>query len=146
MMRIPIDVYKRLQNGEVPISYCMINTHMGIRVYGEKEINMTNPISGALETSGRVISFGTFERTLQPLKDNVLVAYNTKQKTHDSLQLDNIDLYFSKLIATEPFLGRPLSIWLGFESDPQSKHFSIFSGIILEISALPILTIEADER
>jgi hypothetical protein len=136
-------MYTRLMRGEKPIIYAIIDTHMGKRVYSGKE--MTCSIAGALETSARVLSFGSFERTSQPVSDDILAAYTGKQLQHIDLELDNADKYFSKLIAKEPFLSRTLTIKVGFEDEAESVHMSLFSGTITEVSALATMTIEAEE-
>jgi hypothetical protein len=153
--------------GEVPISYVVIQTHLGYRAYAEKELKGVFDLlgyaadgsyladgsvlagstsSGIIDKPGRVLGFGSFERTLQPQKDDVLAAYLGKQIQHISLEMDNSDRYFAQLIAKEPFIGRPIKYYVGFEDDSQSEHLSIFSGIISEMSVLPTLMIEADER
>lgn len=143
MYRLPINFHNRLQRGEIPISYIVITTHMGDRIYAEKEISVQNT---ALEQSGRVLTFGSFERTLQSQKDNILAAYSGKQIQHISLEMDNSDRYFAQLISKEPFIGRPIKYYVGFEDDSQADHISILSGIITEMSVLKTLTIEADEK
>jgi hypothetical protein len=142
--RLPIATHNRIQYGEIPVVYCVIETHMGSRVYAEKEVTAT--ISGALEASARVLSFGSFERTLQPKKDDVLAAYEGKQIQHISLTLDNADRYFSRLMAKEPFLGRTITVKVGFEDEAETNHISLFKGVITEVFPLPELIIEADER
>jgi len=165
--RLSINFHKRLMRGEVPISYAVIETHLGDRAYAEKELRGTfdpggyladgshladgsitagGDSSGIIEKAGRVLSFGSFERTLQPKKDDVMIAYTGKQIQHISMEMDNSDRYFSQLIAKEPFIGRPITYYVGFEDDPPSEHLKIFSGRITEMSVLPVLTIEADER
>jgi hypothetical protein len=164
---VPILFHNRLMRGEVPISYVVIQTHLGYRAYAEKElkgvfsllgyiadgsyladgsITAGSASAGIIEKSGRVLNFGSFERTLQSKKDDVLAAYSGKQIQHISMNMDNSDRYFSQLIAKEPFIGRPIKCYVGFENDSQSEHLSIFSGIISEMSVLPTLMIEADER
>ena len=39
--RIPISMHNRLMRGEKPIAYAVIDTHMGKRVYAEKEMTVT---------------------------------------------------------------------------------------------------------
>jgi hypothetical protein len=145
----------------------MIQTHLGYRAYAEKELttgfdtlaaiadgtyladgtNIAGSDSiGVIDKSARVISFSSFERTIQPQKNDVLTAYSGKQLQHISIELNNTDRYFSRLIPKEPFLGRPVNVYVGFESDPQGEHLSIFRGIISELSVMQVFTIEADER
>ncbi len=144
MYRVPLTLHKALQEGQNPVIYCVIDTGMGKRVYSSKELTCT--ISSALEQSARVISFGTFERTILPRTENVLTSYEGKQKQHISIQLDNADRYFSKLIAKEPLLGKTLTIYIGLESDSTASHIGIYSCPISEVSPMPTMTIEADER
>lgn len=172
MYRTPISFHKRLIQGEVPISYIVVETHMGYRAYAEKELKAifdpaghlldgsflfggpiwSSPIvtlgsesSGVIEKSGRVISFGSFTRSLQSMKDDVLGSYQSKTLQSMSIDLDNSDDYFSKLITTEPFIGRPVKYYVGFEDESQSEHLKLFSGIITEMGVLGKMTIEADE-
>ena len=168
MYRTSINFHNRLIKGEIPISYIIINTHMGYRAYAEKEltgvfspsapdlydgtylfdgsIEYDGGSTGLLEKSGRVISFGSFERNLQSLKEDILVSYQSKTLQHMSIELENSDRYFAKLIASEPFVGRPILYYVGFETESQSEHLKIFSGIITEMTVMPTLTIEANEE
>lgn len=153
--------------GEQPTMYIVVNTPLGDRAYGNKELIAvfdTAPIladgshladgswtaggysAGVLEKSGRVLDFGTFERTISPRTDDLLAAYSGKQRQHISLQLDNADAYFAQLIGKEPFLGRGIKAFVGFEDEPQANHLNIFAGTISEISMLSVMTVEADER
>jgi len=153
--------------GEVPVSYIVIQTHMGYRAYAEKEltgvlalvsclydgtylfdgsITYGGDSAGVLEKQGRVISFGSFERNLQSLKEDILASYQSKTLQNMSIELENSDRYFAQLIASEPFIGRPLKYYIGFEADPQAEHLEVFSGIITEMTVMPTLTIEANEE
>ena len=167
MYRLSIDFHKRLIKGEVPISYILIETHMGYRIYAEKELTgifgslphlydgsylfdgfiLYGAMSaGVVDKSARVISFGSFDRNLQSLKDDILASYQSKTLQHLSIDMDNSDRYFSRLIASEPFIGRPLIYYVGFEPLSQSDHLELFSGRITEMTVMPTLTIEANEE
>jgi len=165
--RVPITFHKRLLRGEVPITYALITTHLGYRAYAAKELAQVFDISGYIadgsvtadgthtagsETIGlidkaaRVLDMGRLERTIQPKTDDVLAAYSGKQLQHISIEMDNADRYFSRLIAKEPFVGRPIAIRCGFEADSYASHINLFTGIISEIDVGHTMTIEADER
>ena len=167
MYRIAKSMHDRLMRGEQPTPYIVIETNLGYRAYAAKELTEVFDVlgliadgsvmadgshtagsesAGVLEKSARVLDFGSFERTLQPRTADVMAAYSKKQKQHISIQLDNADRYFSRLIAKEPFLGRPIRAYVGFKAESQSNHMRIFTGRISEISAMPVMTIEADER
>lgn len=167
MYRISIAFHDRLIRGEVPVSYIVIETHMGYRAYSEKELTGVFDIlgliadgsviadgselagaasAGVLEKSARVKSFGSFERSLQSIKEDILGSYQSKTLQHMSVELDNSDRYFSQLIASEPFIGRPLVYYLGFEPLSQLEHLELFSGMITEMNIMPTLTIEANEE
>jgi hypothetical protein len=167
MYHIAKSMHDRLMRGEQPTPYVVVETHLGYRAYAAKELTEVFDVlgliadgsvmadgshtagsesAGVLEKSARVLDFGAFERTLQPRTADVMAAYNMKQKQHMTIQFDNADRYFSRLIAKEPFIGRPMWSYVGFETDPQSEHLRIFAGRISEISALPVMTVEADER
>jgi len=164
--RITLEFHKRLSRNEKPVPYILIQTHMGFRAYAGKELSRVFDVEGliadgsitadgsetagvslgVLEKSGRVLSFGSFERALQSRRSDVLAAYSSKQLQHLSIQLNNADRYFSRLIATEPFLGRPLWLFSGFESMPQQTHLSRLRGIITEITVMPIMILQVEER
>lgn len=149
------------------MTYCLIHTDLGYRAYAEKELaeifeiaglladgsatangtNIAGEGLGLLDKAGRVLSFSAFERTVQPRKKDVLLAYSSKQQQHASVDLDNTDRYFSRIIAREPFLSKLFSIYVGFEADPFNEHIQLFEGIISEINITDTtMTIEADER
>lgn len=167
MYRIPIAFHRRLYRGEIPLTYVLIETHLGYRAYAGKELSRVFDIAGffadgvysadgtvtagdvtigLLDKSARVISFGSLERTIQPKKDDILTAYSGKQLQHISIELDNADRYFSQLIGKEPFVGRPISVRCGFEEDGYMGHIGLFTGVISEISLMSTMTLEADER
>lgn len=167
MYRLPITFHNHLKLGETPVIYLVVHTHLGYRIYAKKELKGVFATQGTLgdgtalgngtvlggddiitglEKSARVISFGSFERTLTPKQSDILASYGGKQLQHTSMEMDNADRYFSRLIAKEPFIGRPVSIYAGFEADLQSEHIKFFTGIISELSVLSLMTIEADER
>ncbi len=167
MYRIPLQFHRRLQRGEVPITYIVIETHLGYRAYSAKEMSRTFDISGyyadgtyvadgttlagsltigLIDRGARILSFGSIERTIQPRKSEILSAYSGKQMQNVSIELDNADRYFSRLIAREPFLGRPMSIRCGYEADGYLSHISLFAGVITDISLQATMILEADER
>ena len=167
MHRIPIQFHDRMMRGEIPSVYALVHTHMGYRAYSEQELSQVFSLlglladgstdadgshtagsesTGVIEKSARVLSFGSFERTIQPKKDDVLTAMSSKQKQHINIELDNADRYFSKLIPKEPFIGRTISIYVGFDEDPQSEHLQQFAGTISELSIMSVFGIEADEQ
>jgi len=167
MYRTSIDFHNRLISGEVPIAYILITTHMGYRAYAEKELSGVFGVSptlwdgtydfdgtitygsesaGIIEKAGRVINFGAFDRNLQSMKEDILGSYASKTLQHLTVELDNSDRYFSQLIASEPFISRPIMCYLGFEALAQSSHLKLFSGIITEMNIMPTMTIEADEE
>lgn len=145
MYRIPISTHNRIARGEIPILYLRITTHLGERTYAKKSIT-ASAIAGSMGCLARVLSFGSFDRTLSPKTSDLLASYTRKQQQHISVQLDNADGYFSRLLGKEPFLSRPISIYVGFEDEVAVNHIAIFNGVIAEVSALPVLSIEADEK
>jgi hypothetical protein len=83
---------------------------------------------------------------LNPKTADFLAAYTRKQQQHISVTLDNADKYFSIMLGKEPFLSRPISIYIGFEDEAVANHICIFKGVISDVSPLSILTISADEK
>ncbi len=168
MLRIPLPFYKAIMRGESPVMYCRIDTHMAYRFYSDKELGGIFGASAlladgsvladgsrlagaeseaAFDKAARVLDFGSFERTISPVSDDVLTAFQSKQLQHAAIVFDDADNYFSQIIAKEPFLTRPVSIWAGFDDQPQSNHIPLFQGVIMQIDIdQQTMTIEADER
>lgn len=144
MFRVPEDMHLRLMRGEQPTVYATIATGMGTRCYGMKK--MANAPAGVLCNEARLIDAGTMERTIEPGGNNALIAYQGgKVEQHVSIQFDNADKHFSVLLASEPMIGRPLSMYVGFDDDAATDHIRIFSGTITLLSVMPLLTVEATE-
>ncbi len=169
MFDISKEFHDRLERGEIPTPYIVIETHLGYRAYAEKELTVVFDLdgyllngswlldgsvtlgsgsAGVIEKGGRVISFGGFERAIQPAKADLLTGYVSKQRQHFSVTLTDADNHFSRMQAVEPFLGRPLGVYVGFEDMPQSTHVKVFDGCITEIvkNGDMSFTVEADER
>lgn len=165
MYRLPITFHKRLSRGEIPTPYVLISTSMGYRAYAERELpgifeyggliadgSVTADGSevagsdgiGVLEKSARVLGFDSFTRTLQSEREDILTSFTSKKIESATVELDNADKHFSKMIPKEPFLGRPIWIYVGFPDEPQANHISLFSGTIKELSMMPVMTIEAE--
>jgi len=164
--RRPIAFHKRLAQGEIPTPYVLISTAMGYRAYAERELpgifeyggliadgSVTADGSevagsdgiGVLEKSARVVSFDSFDRDLQSEREDILTSYTSKQIQAATVELDNADKHFSKLLPKEPFLGRWMKIYVGFPDMPQADHIPLFHGIIKELTVMETLTIEAEE-
>jgi len=163
--RLPITFHKRLMRGEIPTPYVLIETAMGYRAYAERELpgifeygglladgSVTADGSevagsdgiGVLEKSARVLGFDSFTRTLQSEREDILTSFTSKKIESATVELDNADKHFSKMIPKEPFLGRPIWIFVGYPDEPQADHISLFSGTIKELSMMPVMTIEAE--
>jgi len=164
--RITIDFHKRLQRGEIPILFCVIHTALGYRAYAKKELSVVSDMEasilggswlldgsvilgsslGFLEKSARLLSVGSFDRTIQPKKQGLLLAYTQKQQQNVSVSLVNVDRYFSRLIVKEPFLTRDLYLYLGFEALPFNQNLEVFKGVIEELAITSDkITLEAVE-
>lgn len=168
MHRTLIDFHNKLEANKTPIMYCLIETDMGWRAYGFKELKGTfDPVAaiadgtvnsgssyyagstamGAVDRSGRVLSFGSFERSISARTKDVINSLEYRQLQHTQVMLSNHDHYFTKLLPTEPFISKPMNIYFGFEGDSFSEHLSVFKGTISEIRVEgDSLVLEADER
>lgn len=167
MYRLTIEMHKRLMRGETPVSYIVIETHMGYRAYAEKELVGVFDVegliadgsiiadgselagsdsAGVIEKSGRVIEYMPVTRELQSLKDTVMGSYLSRKLHSFSVELDNSDGVMSRMIATEPWIGRPLTYYAGFEDLPQHQHLRMFSGVVTEMEIGNVMTVEATEQ
>ena len=167
MIRTTISFHNRSMRGERPVIYCLIHTDLGYRAYAHKELAKIFEIDdlilldgswlldgsklmgtglGLLDKQGRVLDFGSFERTIQPRKKDFLNSYDSKSLQHATVLMDNRDRYFSRMLPKEPFLTKEISIYAGFEADPMAEAVQLFGGRITEIGIGPTLRVEADEQ
>ena len=168
MYRTTINFHKCLERGEKPITYVLIQTALGYRVYAKKEIDKVfDPEAGhyadgtysadgsitagsgggVIEKSARVLSFGSFERTISPKHDGLSVRYTSKQQQHISVVLNNADRHFSKILGKEPFLGGAMSLYTGFGSLDFYEHLERFEGVISEVKITSgRMVLEAEEQ
>ncbi len=154
MQKQTLSFYKYLQQGKIPISYALVETNLGWRAFGKKELKEGYTISiyiadgtwiadgtvfagigglEVLEKPGKIIAIGSLTRTLKPQIASLLAMFTSKQLQHITISLDNTDNYFSKLISTEALLSYRLYIYLGFEDLPFITHIKIFSGKSSEV-------------
>ncbi len=166
MFRVNVDFHKALKRGEEPITYTLVTTKMGDRVYSFKALSSTLGSGPAIadgayladgtikagfgiepiEQSGRLLTLGRFDRTISPRKQGLLFGFTSKQRQTLSVDLDNEDKHFSKLLGREPFLGTDFKIFTGFESLDFSKHIKMLSGVITELFISPKkLTLRIEE-
>lgn len=169
MYRVVISMHNRLMRNEKPITYAVIETDLGHRVYAKKRLAgvfeqvrayadgsyladgsvTAGSGAGLLGNESRVKSFGGLERQIRPKKEGLLVGYTVKPQQHVTLSLNNQDCYFSRLLPKEPFLSKPMQWFTGFESESIYTHKEVFSGIISEVALTNggnVLALEADER
>ena len=142
--------HDRITRGEMPFVHVLIQTHLGFRNYAERVKDdsagyladgtyladgsiLAGSGLGLLETQRRLLSWSGFDRTIQPRKSDILASYNRKQQQKISITLDNADGHFSKLIALEVFLSRPLFVYLGFYDLSINEHIRPFGGQIFEV-------------
>jgi hypothetical protein len=169
MIRLSIETHRALAQGQKLTPYVGIQTHLAWRSYASRPLagsfagaalyadgSITADGShtagaeseGMADNKGRLLDPGSFERSIAPQTTDILTAMQSKQVQSTSITLDNTDLYFSKMIAKEPFLSRPLSIYAGLDSRPSSEHIPLFQGVIneIEVNSDGQMIITAEER
>lgn len=170
MYRTSLNFHDRIERGEQPIVYALINTAIGWRAYGEKGITGTFDVDtvyladgsytaggsilagggsgyGIVDSGARLTSIQAFERTVRPTGKDLLKGYVSKQLAHVSVEFDNADRHFSKLIPREPFLCATLALYTGFEDIAFSEHRRMFKGTISQVELQDgTMTVEADEQ
>ena len=165
MYRTTINFHDRIERGEKPIPFVLIETDMGTRGYSERQFSDTwgetnladgsvtadgsetaNPGLGFLEYTARLQSVSRPTRTISPKKLGLLIGYTQKQQATLRVKLANYDLYFSKLIAKEPFITKTLSVYVGFSDLPFSESLLVFKGNIENLSLdQKVMTLEVVE-
>ncbi len=155
MYRTTIEFHNRISRGERPTVYILINTASGWRCIGQKAIDKIFDVDttyladgtytadgsiragsdsyGLIDVQARLLGLSGMERTISPKTTNVLTALTTKQLQHLTAKINNADRYYTKILTTEPILGREMSAYVGYEAIPFSEHRCLFSGTISEI-------------
>ena len=168
MYRTSIEMHNRLMRGEAPLAYILIRTHMGYRAYAAKELKgVFTPTAyladgsytaggailagaesvGVIDKAGRLLSLSGLDRTLQPQDADYLTGWFGKDLQSITVELDDADDYFSRLIATEPFITRDLFVYAGFEDLPFSTHLPLFKGTIVSVTpGSGVMALEAEEK
>lgn len=169
MYRTTIEFHNRMARGEIPVAYILVDTAMGWCAIGEKvlrnlfdadttyladgsytadgSIHAGSDSYGLIDVQGRLLELSGLERTISPKTANVLTAMTTKQLRHIRATCNNTDRYYTKILPTQPFLGRTLAAYLGFEDIPFAEHRCQFTGTIAKIAISGNkITFEADEQ
>jgi hypothetical protein len=154
MINVSIEWMNRIDRGEQPTPYIIMETGMGWRAFGgrnlsDMDMGDDNRADGEYYADGeiyagvnslkllsfdaRVISFGNINRTLKPKSRDLFIGYNSKEKAEISITLDNKDHYFNDLLKIEPILNKRLQLYLGYEQDPFTEHIPLFNGEISDI-------------
>ncbi|MDH5664737.1 MAG: hypothetical protein OEY10_00365 [Nitrosopumilus sp.] len=153
MINTSINFHNRVLRGESPEAYIEIKTHMGTRAYAEESVSEdaisvgrladgTWLADGTVLAGGdvymlsrdkRVKQYGRLTDTIAAKQQDLLSAFSSKRQGSFTVTLDNTDLKLSALMASEPFISRPLYLKLGFEDIDASEHIILFRGIITDI-------------
>lgn len=115
MYDVNLSWHNNVQAGERPTPFVLIQTSMGYRAYGAKEVHdLLDTSNDYLSSESRIKSFGSFERIINSPDDDLLAAYSAKLQGQASITFLNEDHHFTDLLKTEPLLGKQLEIWLAF--------------------------------
>jgi hypothetical protein len=158
-----------VHRGEKPTPYCIIQTDLGYRLYGTKEmkeiLGMESNIADGtvlmdgselagletgnniLDKAGRILGISGLSKAIQSRKESLLMAYMNKSQQSLQVRMNNADRYFSRIIPKEPFLSKPITALVGFEDRAFAEHLKLMEGIITEVTITPeTMTVEAIER
>lgn len=169
MYRLPLALQEILQAGQIPIVYIVITTDFGQAFYSDvtlppsfsttgSQLSVAAGISlsvaaGIILASSqfvvsevRVVDFGSLVNTLIMDKTSRLNSSEKKAKAELVFVMDNTDKELSRKVAKEPFLGKTVQVKVAAETLPVGQHFTLFEGIIEEITLsdteLEVRTIE----
>ena len=166
MLRVSQSFYDRVNRGEQPQTYIIIQTALGSRVYGGTALSDIfvpigsiadgsrmadgSVVAGAgdvvISKEARILDMGTGSRSLSAQNKELLSGFTSKRQGSASVKLNNADRELSRLIAKEPFINRPISFKLGFEDVATVNHITYFSGIIdritIDLSSLALDVLE----
>ena len=152
MYRTSISFHDRVTRGEVPVPYVLVETGLGWRAFGQKDLADLAQVGSALldgsylldgslvlgagydliSAEARVRSWGRFQRTIKPSRDDLLTSYTSWQQGEFTVTLLDQDGYFTRLSAQEIFIGQGMRVYAGFPDMPMTDHLRLFTGRITE--------------
>jgi len=167
--RTTIGFHNSLYQDKKVFAYVIIGTDLGHRAYAKKELTSIFSIgdvayadgtyladgsitagsasAGVIDKAGKILSLSSFNRTINPKKEGLLLGFTKKQQQHITVVLANNDKYFSKMLPKEPFLAKELRYYIGFPDLNFYEHLRVFTGIISEVSITSnTMILEADEK
>jgi len=131
---VTIDWIKDVESGKVPAPYLIIDTPLGYRVYGLKDVSNLDALgTDYFDFKGRIISLSGLTRSIQPSTSTIIGSYSQKQLQVLTVVLDDADSYFRKLFQIDPFLGQSATLYTGFLDDATTDHIALFSGQITKV-------------
>lgn len=166
MRRVSQNFYDRVNRGEQPTVYVVIKTQSGSRAYSQRALpdNFDVPtrlLDGAWTLDGSVslgsgeymaskdplvLSYGRSQATLSPKSGELLTGYTSKRQSTFQVVLNNADRTLAQLVASEPFISRPIEVWLGFDDTAYADHQKLWNGEVDEIEiSLDSITLNAVE-
>jgi len=129
--------------GDKPFILAFVFSNLGCHVVG-KETPTGDHVTGTpyniIDWSARVLSFGTFRKSLSENSNNILQTLSQTEMSSYTLTCDNADEYFTNLLAREELIGQQLLIFQGYFDSSFADLQPLFNGIIqsVEMSTLSI--------
>lgn len=135
-------IYDRLSHNSAPVVYAIIETPMGKRYFSSRALPLVP--SDYIGCHPTVQSWGSVTRSLLRREEKLILSYYTRQSDTYRMTLIDRDHEISRLMAVEPFIGRTLTIMLGYPDVGESSHVTVFRAPIrrVDISGL-VITVEA---
>lgn len=167
MRYIPQSFYDNIASGMQPIVYIVIETQIGLRLYSNKQLDdhyeaTTLLLDGSWLLDGSmtlgvdsifyaskdpiIVSYDKLQETLSLKSKDLLTGYTLKKQSSFTVGLNNADRKLGALLAAEPFITRPLRVYIGDDETPSSEHIKLFEGVVdevnIDVSKLTITAIE----
>ena len=96
-------------------------TYNGDKLYGEGYEDI-------LDFSGRIIDWGELQETLLPDADDLISSLQSQEISTLSVELNNADKYFSKLLGKETFISATVELLIGFRTIARNEFMEQFTG------------------
>jgi hypothetical protein len=124
---VSLNFIEKIRQGYRPIPYVVIETDMGTRIFAKKELGIyqqgiyladgTQMADGGIMAGGqvilnsgdtRILSIGDLVETVSVERLDEATASQVHQQNAITIDFDNADLYFSKLVNFDPFLTKSI--------------------------------------
>ena len=157
MYKKSLAFHQRQQSGKPEIVICRLTNTTGLRIFSAQlppdnilmqtefaihdgtykydgAISYGDGYEAILDFGGCVLSWGNLQETLSPDAGDLILSLRSQEVTTLSIDLNNVDKYFSKLLGRENLLSALVEVLVGFSDIARNEFLEQFSGRVQKVS------------